>query len=106
MRQVDSLTVSVVVDNTTDMLSARPPHVTSELRVLFAAGMRELAGEGLCSAHHGLSLLITARTNGQERTVLFDAGLGVIGGGSAEAGLVYGAGATGSVGEGFFGGIA
>src|SRR5215469_4662558 len=74
MRQVDSLTVSVVVDNTTDMLSTRPPHVTSELRVLFAAGMRELTGEGLCSAHHGLSLLITARTNGQERTVLFDAG--------------------------------
>ena len=73
MRQVDSLTVSVVVDNTTDMLSARPPHVTSELRVLLAAGMRKLAGEGLCSAHHGLSLLITARANGQERTVLFDA---------------------------------
>jgi hypothetical protein len=53
MRQVDSLTVSVVVDNTTDMLSPRPPHITSELRVLFAAGMREFAGEGLCSAHHG-----------------------------------------------------
>ena len=46
-----ALTVSVVVDNTTDMLSTRPPYVTSELRVLFAAGMRELAGEGLCSAH-------------------------------------------------------
>jgi RNA polymerase sigma factor (sigma-70 family) len=74
MQQVDSLTVSVVVDNTTDMLSTRPPHVNSELRVLFAAGMRELAGEGLCSAHHGLSLLIIARANGQERTVLFDAG--------------------------------
>ena len=74
MRQVDSLTVSVVVDNTTDIVSARPPHVTSELRVLFAAGMRELAGERLCSAHHGLSLLIIARANGQERTVLFDAG--------------------------------
>jgi len=74
MRQVDSLTVSVVVDNTTDLVSARPPHVTSELRVLFAAGMRELAGERLCSAHHGLSLLIIARANGQERTVLFDAG--------------------------------
>ena len=74
MRQVDSLTVSVVVDNTTDMLSTRPPHVNSEMRVLIAAGMRELAGEGLCSAHHGLSLLITARIDGQERTVLFDAG--------------------------------
>jgi 7,8-dihydropterin-6-yl-methyl-4-(beta-D-ribofuranosyl)aminobenzene 5'-phosphate synthase len=74
MRQVDSLTVSVVVDNTTDMLSTRPAHVTSELRVLFAAGIQELTGERLCSAHHGLSLLVTARTDGQERTVLFDAG--------------------------------
>src|SRR5258708_27726719 len=74
MRQVDSLTVSLVVDNTTDMPSVGPPHVTLELRVLFAAGMRELAGEDLRSANHGLSLLITARTNGQERTVLCDAG--------------------------------
>lgn len=74
MLQVDSVTVSVVVDNTTDMLSTRPPHVASELRVLIAAGMRELTGEGLCSAHHGLSLLVSARIGGQERTVLFDAG--------------------------------
>jgi 7,8-dihydropterin-6-yl-methyl-4-(beta-D-ribofuranosyl)aminobenzene 5'-phosphate synthase len=74
MIEVESLTVSVLVDNTTDMLSSRPPHVSSELRVLLAAGMRELAGEGLCSAHHGLSLLITARVGGRERTVLFDAG--------------------------------
>ncbi len=74
MRQVDSLVVSVVVDNTTDMLSSRPPHVTSELRVLLAAGMRELAGEQLCSAHHGLSLLVSARADGEECTVLFDAG--------------------------------
>ena len=74
MLQVDSVTVSVVVDNTTDMLSSRPAHVTSELRVLIAAGMRELTGEGLCSAHHGLSLLISARTGTEERTVLFDAG--------------------------------
>jgi 7,8-dihydropterin-6-yl-methyl-4-(beta-D-ribofuranosyl)aminobenzene 5'-phosphate synthase len=72
--QVDAVTVSVVVDNTTDMLSTRPPHVASELRVLIAAGMRELTGEGLCSAHHGLSLLVTARMDGRERTVLFDAG--------------------------------
>jgi len=74
MLLVDSLTVSVVVDNTTDMLSSRPSHVTSELRVLMAAGMQEMNGEGLCSAHHGLSLLVTARTGSHERTVLFDAG--------------------------------
>jgi 7,8-dihydropterin-6-yl-methyl-4-(beta-D-ribofuranosyl)aminobenzene 5'-phosphate synthase len=74
MREVDSLTVSVVVDNTTDMLSSRPRHVTSELRVLLEAGMQVMNGEGLCSAHHGLSLLVTARTGSDVRTVLFDTG--------------------------------
>jgi 7,8-dihydropterin-6-yl-methyl-4-(beta-D-ribofuranosyl)aminobenzene 5'-phosphate synthase len=74
MQTVDALTVSVVVDNSSDMLSTRPSHITSELRVLISAGMQELTGEGLCSAHHGLSLAVTARLGAQERTVLFDAG--------------------------------
>jgi len=74
MQTVDALTVSVVVDNTTDMLSTRPQHIASELRVLISAGLQELTGEGLCSAHHGLSLAVTARIGAQERTVLFDAG--------------------------------
>jgi 7,8-dihydropterin-6-yl-methyl-4-(beta-D-ribofuranosyl)aminobenzene 5'-phosphate synthase len=74
MEQVDSLTVAVVVDNTTDMLSSRPAHVASELRVLIAAGMQEFNGEGLCSAHHGLSLLVAARIGTRERAVLFDTG--------------------------------
>jgi 7,8-dihydropterin-6-yl-methyl-4-(beta-D-ribofuranosyl)aminobenzene 5'-phosphate synthase len=74
MKQADKLTVQVVVDNTTDMLSSRPGHVTSELRVLMAAGMKELAGEALCSAHHGLCLAVTAHFATEEQTVLFDAG--------------------------------
>jgi 7,8-dihydropterin-6-yl-methyl-4-(beta-D-ribofuranosyl)aminobenzene 5'-phosphate synthase len=74
MQAVDALTVSVVVDNSSDMLSTRPPHIASELRVLISAGMQELTGEGLCSAHHGLSLAVTARLGARERTVLFDAG--------------------------------
>ena len=74
MQPVDRLTVHVVVDNTTDMLSSRPGHVTSELRVLMAAGMTELAGEALCSAHHGLSLAVTGHRGAEARTVLFDAG--------------------------------
>jgi 7,8-dihydropterin-6-yl-methyl-4-(beta-D-ribofuranosyl)aminobenzene 5'-phosphate synthase len=37
-------------------------------------GSKELTGEGLCSAHHGLSLVVTARLGAQERSVLFDAG--------------------------------
>jgi hypothetical protein len=36
--------------------------------------MQELTGEGLCSAHQGLSLVVTARLGAQERTILFDAG--------------------------------
>jgi len=47
MRQVDELTVHVVVDNTTDMLSSRPAHVASELRVLREADMQELTGGAL-----------------------------------------------------------
>jgi 7,8-dihydropterin-6-yl-methyl-4-(beta-D-ribofuranosyl)aminobenzene 5'-phosphate synthase len=74
LRQVDELTVHVVVDNTTDMLSSRPAHVTSELRVLKEAGMEELTGETLCSAHHGLCLAITTHLDGQAHSVLFDAG--------------------------------
>ena len=52
----DGFTVSLIVDDSSDMLSTRPPHIASELRVLISAGMQELTGEGLCSAHHGLSL--------------------------------------------------
>jgi hypothetical protein len=71
---LDALTVSVIVDNSTDMLSSRPPHIALELQVLISAGMQELTGEGLGSAHHGLSPAVTARLGAQERTVLFDAG--------------------------------
>jgi 7,8-dihydropterin-6-yl-methyl-4-(beta-D-ribofuranosyl)aminobenzene 5'-phosphate synthase len=74
MRQVDELTVHVVVDNTTDMLSSRPAHVVSELHVLREAGMQELRGEALCSAHHGLCLAVTAHLDGEAHSVLFDAG--------------------------------
>ena len=46
MREVDQLTVHVIVDNMTDMLSARPPHVASEMQVLIEAGMTEVNGQG------------------------------------------------------------
>jgi len=74
MRELDGLTVHVLVDNVTDMLSSRPLHVTSEMRVLIEAGMAEMTGEALCCAQHGLSLLVTARLGSERRTVLFDAG--------------------------------
>jgi len=36
--------------------------------------MKELAGETLCSAHHGLSLAVTAQLDGEAHSVLSDAG--------------------------------
>lgn len=74
MKELKQITVNVLVDNTADMLSSRPPHITPELRVLTDAGMKEMAGESLCLAQHGLSLAVTAHCGEEAHTVLFDAG--------------------------------
>ncbi|MEQ9620033.1 MAG: MBL fold metallo-hydrolase [Deltaproteobacteria bacterium] len=74
MKQLDGLTVNALVDNTADMLSTRPAHITSELSVLMDAGMNEMAGQSLCLAQHGLCLAVTARLGSEARTVLFDGG--------------------------------
>jgi 7,8-dihydropterin-6-yl-methyl-4-(beta-D-ribofuranosyl)aminobenzene 5'-phosphate synthase len=74
MRIADKISVDVLVDNTADMLSTRPAHFTSELRVLMDAGIKEMAGESLCIAQHGICLAVTAHVEGETRTVLFDAG--------------------------------
>ncbi len=70
----DRLTVQVLVDNVTDMLSSVPGFVTRESQVLRRAGMIRTAGAALCCANHGLSLVVTAHTAGGARTILFDAG--------------------------------
>lgn len=36
--------------------------------------MQSLTGEGLCSAHHGLSLVVTVEADNERRTILYDAG--------------------------------
>jgi 7,8-dihydropterin-6-yl-methyl-4-(beta-D-ribofuranosyl)aminobenzene 5'-phosphate synthase len=72
---VDSLEVLVIVDNLTDGLSSNLAGVVPEWQ-----GLRErnriqlLAGSNICCAHHGLSLLVQARRNGDTETLLFDAG--------------------------------
>jgi 7,8-dihydropterin-6-yl-methyl-4-(beta-D-ribofuranosyl)aminobenzene 5'-phosphate synthase len=72
---VDRLEVLVLIDNVTDGLSTTPSHVVPEWAGLYAAGRLPLmAGENICCAHHGLSLLITAHAGGRAHTVLFDAG--------------------------------
>ena len=75
MTEVDALEVLVLVDNVTDSLSSNPPNVLPEWSVLLTGGkLRVLAGSGICCAHHGLSLLITASVGGAKHTLLFDAG--------------------------------
>jgi 7,8-dihydropterin-6-yl-methyl-4-(beta-D-ribofuranosyl)aminobenzene 5'-phosphate synthase len=74
MKEFEKLTVNVLVDNTADMLSSGPVHIKSELRVLMDAGMKEMAGQSLCLAQHGISLAVTAHFENEEHSVLFDAG--------------------------------
>jgi 7,8-dihydropterin-6-yl-methyl-4-(beta-D-ribofuranosyl)aminobenzene 5'-phosphate synthase len=74
LRPVDRVDVLVLVDNVTDQLSTNPEGVQSEFAALRSAGLTTIAGETICSAHHGLSLLITAHDNGSRHTLLFDTG--------------------------------
>ena len=72
---VDSLEILVIVDNVTDSLSTNPAGVEPELRGQFARGrIKMMSGAGICCAHHGLSLLISARTGDHAQTLLFDTG--------------------------------
>jgi 7,8-dihydropterin-6-yl-methyl-4-(beta-D-ribofuranosyl)aminobenzene 5'-phosphate synthase len=75
MAEVDALEVLVLVDNVTDSLSSNPRGVLPEWSVLLTGGkLRVLAGSNICCAHHGLSLLLTARLGSRTHTLLFDAG--------------------------------
>jgi 7,8-dihydropterin-6-yl-methyl-4-(beta-D-ribofuranosyl)aminobenzene 5'-phosphate synthase len=72
---VDTLEVSVLMDNVTDSLSTVPADVTNEVLVLMKKGtMPVSAGEYRCCAEHGLSLVITAQAGSDRRTIIFDAG--------------------------------
>ncbi len=72
---VDALEVQVLVDNVTDSLSTVPKDVTNEVAVLMKNGsLKMAAGEYRCCAHHGLSLIITARVGNDKQMLVFDAG--------------------------------
>jgi len=71
---VDALEVQVLVDNVTDSLSTVPAGVVNENTVLVQHGLTLMSGEAKCCAHHGLSLVITARVGGERQVLLFDAG--------------------------------
>ena len=74
LEPIDRVDVLVLVDNATDQLSTNPDGVRSEFDQLLAAGLTEIAGETICSAHHGLSLLVTVHRGDTRHVVLFDTG--------------------------------
>jgi len=74
LKAVDSLEVSVLVDNVVDILSTVPKGVTGENAALRAKGLMVSSGHARCCANHGLSLVITARVGSDIRILLFDAG--------------------------------
>ena len=75
LKAVDRLEVQVLVDNVTDNLSTLPKGITHEWAYLIGGGhLSEISGEHICCACHGLSLIVTAKTDDAEHTVLFDGG--------------------------------
>ncbi len=83
--QLDELQVLVVIDNETDTLSSVDEGVPQIPEIVHAAARiaptRHFEGheckeafDQLCSACHGLSVLITGRRDGEERVLLFDVG--------------------------------
>ena len=76
IQPVESLEITVLVDNGTDSLSANPGFVETEMAGAWRRGMKWLSGRCLCCAAHGLSCLITTRTPSSQQTLLFDTGPG------------------------------
>jgi 7,8-dihydropterin-6-yl-methyl-4-(beta-D-ribofuranosyl)aminobenzene 5'-phosphate synthase len=74
LREVESVEVTILVDNVTDNLSSAPRFVETELAAMTRRGINVLAGDCLCCAAHGLSCLVTVTASGTRRTLLFDAG--------------------------------
>lgn len=74
LQAVDKVEIHVIIDNATDSLSSIPSHAESEFAYQTRSGMRELAGDSLSRACHGLSYLISSHRGDIRRTVLFDSG--------------------------------
>ena len=74
IQPVESLEITVLVDNGTDSLSTNPGFVETEMAGAWRRGMKWLSGRCLCCAARGLSCLITTRTPSSQHTLLFDTG--------------------------------
>ena len=75
LKAVERVEVRVLVDNVTDNLSTLPKDITHEWAYLLRGGfLKEISGEHICCACHGLSLIVTAKSGDTTHTVLFDGG--------------------------------
>ena len=74
IQPVESLEITVLVDNETDSLSSNPGFVETEMAGAWRRGMKWLSGRCLSCAAHGLSCLIITRTPSSQHTLLFDTG--------------------------------
>lgn len=74
LEPVDSVEVTVIVDNALDLLSTVPESVTSEFPNDLVAGATEMSGPSVCCAAWGLSLYVSATLGEARHTVLFDGG--------------------------------
>lgn len=85
LQHLDELTVTVVVDNSTDSLSSIGPGVPELPEIFFLLSSippsRQHDGhdcitvfDQMCVACHGLSVLVTGQRGGEIRTALFDVG--------------------------------
>jgi 7,8-dihydropterin-6-yl-methyl-4-(beta-D-ribofuranosyl)aminobenzene 5'-phosphate synthase len=74
IQPIESLEITVLVDNVTDSLSSNPPFAETEMAGAWRRGMKWLSGRCLCCAAHGLSCLITTRIASAQHTLLFDTG--------------------------------
>jgi 7,8-dihydropterin-6-yl-methyl-4-(beta-D-ribofuranosyl)aminobenzene 5'-phosphate synthase len=74
LEPIDRVEIQVLIDNATDSLSTTPDYTESEFAYLARHGMKELDGDALCYACHGLSLLISGFRGATRHTILFDSG--------------------------------
>lgn len=74
IQPVESLEITVLVDNETESLSTNPGFVETEMAGAWRRGMKWLSGRCFWCAAHGLSCLITSRPPSSQHTLLFDTG--------------------------------
>lgn len=73
-KELDNLTVTVIVDNESDSMSSGIDESNCVDGFQYVSEKQRKVSTGLCSAGHGLSLLLTGTCGSETRTMLLDAG--------------------------------